>query len=227
MEKLNIRSMIYKYLWIICFLLGTVGFIYIFFFNEHTWEINSILEYLFRILIFMILSLGIAFFPNKFKHKYLLLVMSIIFFAGGIIQKMDYIGFKQLMAGIDTGKEYYIMLYLILYPFVVSCLAFGYRIGGGTSGNCIKISIVGVLVLFSNFVDVAHNFLNPIVVPEIIDYNFYFRSWFGRFPTFTEEIIFCISHIPLIVGVLFLPLDKWINKRFKIDEANASLKAVS
>jgi hypothetical protein len=226
MEHVSIRGWIYKYLWLICLVTGLGGFVFIYFFRPHTPEMNSIGEYLLRIFIFMILSSSAAFFPNQSKRGYLWLIAPILIYAGWIGGKLDYIGFRQLMNGVDAGTDYYIALYLILYPFILFCINFSYRIGGGTSGNCIKLSFTGVLILFSGFLDVMFELTNPVVIPEVIPYDYYFRVYFGHFPTYQEEVIFCLSHLPVIIGFLCLPLDKWINTIFaKKKENPASMLA--
>lgn len=220
MEKGGIRRLLYKYLWVICFVIGALGFFYIYYCTPHTSVIDSIWEYLSKILLFMIFSSSFAFFPNQSKKGYLWLIIPLLLYAGFIGSKLDYIGFRVLAdggGGQQGADEYYITLYLLLYPFIVSCLSFAYRIGGGTSGNCIKISFVGVLVLFSSFLNIMFEITNPIEIPDVIPYVYYFKVIVGRFPTFTEEIIFCLCHIPLVIGVLLLPLDKWIDKIFAVE----------
>ncbi|HYH02357.1 MAG TPA: hypothetical protein VEC37_04605 [Bacillota bacterium] len=220
MSSFNVRSVIYKYLWLICFAIGLSGFVYIYFYKPHTAEIKTVWDYLFKIIMFMFLSSGFAFFPNKSKNSFLWLIPLIVIYAGFVGSRLDYVGFRLLASGDITQyeiNEYYIALYLILYPFLISCISFSYRMGGGTSGNCIKLSFVGVLVLFSSFLDVMFEITNPIIIPKVIEYNYYFKVIVGHFPSFPEEVIFCLCHIPLIVGFLMLPIDRWIERIFQVE----------
>ena len=203
MTKSEVKAVIYKYLWLILLVIGVAGFIHIYFFTPRTYVIESIWEYFVEVFVFMILSSSIAFFPNKSKKGFLLLVAAIVFYAGFIGSKLDYVGYRQLMTGSQkAADEYYVVLYFLLYPFVVTCLSFGYRIGGGTSGNCIKISFVGVLILFSSFLNIMFEIVYASIPTEPIEYVYFFKVIVGHFPTFTEEVIFCLCHVPLVVGCL-------------------------
>ena len=213
--KGKIIDIIYKNLWIITFVIGSSGFLYIILCLEHT-NVITFAGFMFRILIFFMFILCVAFFPNKSNKSYLWLIIPIIVYVGFIGSRMDHIGYMELLAGKkDAWRQYYIMIYLILYPFILLSLIFGFRIGGGSSAKTIKIGIIGILVLFSGFLDVVYQIIYPGVVPVINTNNFFYKSIFGNFPTYRDEVIFCAAFIPLIIGILYLPLDKWIQEIFK------------
>lgn len=226
MEKNFTQGFLRNFLWLICLLVGGCGFVYVFYFMSRAPQMTSVWEYFFRVLVFLPLVASIAFFPNTSKKGYLLLIAAIIFYASFIAHKMDYIGYKQLLVGVTSAADdYYTMLYLILFPFVISCISFSYRIGGGSSGNCLKIAFSGIVILFSGLVEVVYEIANPVIIPEVIPFNFYYKAIWSHFPTYKEEVIFCLCHIPIVAGLLLLPLDQWIHKIFSPSPQAAPITA--
>jgi hypothetical protein len=92
------------------------------------------------------------------------------------------------------------------------CLS--YRIGGGTPGNCFKIGASGVIILFSGFLDLMWYIINPVEIPKTLQYAHHIKVILGHYATYTEGIIFCLFHIPLMLILMYLPLDSWIDKLF-------------
>lgn len=198
-----------NWFWAICMLLGLLGFLAIWFFIPRNQYIGSIWELVFKFLIFAIITLGIATFPNKLKNGYILTILPFIVFLGYIIPRISYFGYFGAEIDKVAFGEFYTALYLLNYPMITFATSFAYRIGGGTPGNTIKIPVCGMLLIFSGFLDIMWHLINPVALPEHI-YGSHLVIRFGRPPLFSEVIIFALCHIFLIIGVLLLPLDKWI-----------------
>jgi len=215
------------YLWLIFLGLGILGFLYVWLFMPHKSEIEHSWQMWIKILFFMIISLSIAFFPNKFKTGYILVILPFLIFAGYLVPRISYFGFSGAVIsnGYASSGEFYTILYLLLYPAIVLTTCLAYRIGGGTPGNTLKISLCGMLILFSGFLDILWYLINPVAIPTTIKYAHHIRVILGHYPTYKESIIFAICHLPIMVGILILPFDKWFEMLFGIDLRGAEQKA--
>ncbi len=207
-----------KYFWVAFSLLSCLGFGIVWLAFPHKSEIDSIGQFFIKLFVYFFIILSIGFFPkNLFEKKYLpsILVLPFFFYCGYLIPRLSYYGFTGLAAqnSIDGG-EYYTLLYLLLYPSIILLVCFAYRMGGGSAGNAIKISLSGAIILFSGFLDILWYVINPVKIPETIEYAHHIKVVLGHYPRFQEAIIFAIFHLPILITVLLLPLDRWIEKLF-------------
>ncbi len=216
MNSSKLKDFFNKYLWLLFLGLGIIGFIYVWCFMPHKSEIDHSWQMIVKILIFVIISLSVAFFPNKLKFGFILAIITFLIFSGYIIPRISYFGFTGAVITSEyaLAGEFYTILYLILYPAIILTTCFAYRIGGGTPGNTLKISLSGVVILFSGFLDVLWYLVNPVGIPETIQYAHHIRIILGHYPTYLEAVLFTICHLPLLVGIIILPLDKWFGKVF-------------
>ncbi|OPX43308.1 hypothetical protein CLHUN_28560 [Ruminiclostridium hungatei] len=203
-----------KYFWLICLTIGVGGFLITWFCLPHQGAIEKIWWLVFKLAIYGFIILSIAFFPNKQKYGFLLVILPFFVFLGYIIPRISYFGFSGIVPVKydEVGGEFYTLLYLLLYPMINFTTAFAYRMGGGKPGHVIKISVTGVLIIFSGFLDLMWYVINSSELPDVLQYSHHIIIFFGRIPTYTEGIIFALCHIPFIIAVLLLPLDKWIEK---------------
>ncbi len=209
-----------NWFWAICMLLGLLGFFAIWFFIPRNQYISTIWDLVFKFLIFAFIIVGIATFPNKLKNGYILTILPFIVFLGYIIPRISYYGYFGAEIDKVAFGEFYTALYLLNYPMITFATSFAYRMGGGTPGNTIKIPVCGMLLIFSGFLDIMWHLINPVALPEHI-YGSHLVILFRRPPLFSEVIIFALCHILLIIGILLLPLDKWI--RVLVEKCNLAL----
>jgi hypothetical protein len=211
-----------KNLWLILFFFGAIGFFITWSLFPHQKQIDSIWQLLFKLVAYGFIIGGIAFFPNKSKYKHLLVILPFFIFLGYLIPRISYFGFKgaavsyfdsegAVVPNVEKSGEFYTILYLLLFNMINFTTTFAYRMGGGTPGNCIKISVSGVIIIFSGFLDVFWFLVNPGGIPDRIVEAYHIALFLGHPPTYTEGVIFAICHIPLFILVLLLPLDKWID----------------
>jgi hypothetical protein len=163
-------------------------------------------------VIYGFIVLGISFFPNTHKLKYILLFGPALVFLCYIIPRMSYFSLVVTDKDADIIGKAYTMLYLICYPMVVLSVAFAYRLGGGLPGKTIKFSVGAMVLLFSGLLDLVWNLANGLPIPETLPYAQHIIIFFGREPKWTEVLLFAICHIPLLVFVLWVPLDQWFSK---------------
>lgn len=215
----TLKPLMAKYLWIVFSILGLVGFLIVWYCMPHKGEIDSIWQVVFKLLMFLFIVLAVAFFPNKFKARYLLLILPFFIFTGYLIPRITYFAFRAIPMKLipDAHLELYTLLFVMVFPAIVMTVCMAYRLGGGTPGNVIKIAFSAVIILFSGWLDFMWYTINPVEIPERIVYAHHIEVIIGHFPTYVETIIFAAAHIPLLVILNVLPLDKWIAKIGLID----------
>lgn len=203
-------NLLKKYFWLFCLVIGIIGFGITWLFLPHQSPIDKIWWLVFKLVIYGFILLSIAYFPNKSKWGYLLVILPNFVILGYILPRISYFGFSGTIATINGG-EFYTVLYLLLYPLINFSIAFAYRMAGGSPGNVIKISLAGVIILFSGYLDLMWYIINPVPIPETLQYSSHIIIFFGRAPKYWEGIIFALCHIPLLVLVLVAPIDKWLS----------------
>lgn len=207
------NNIIKKYIGIILLFIGFLGFLSVWFLLPHKSEIDNIFQFSFKIFIYVILCLCVAFFPNNLKHFYLFIIALIIIFLLFIQPKLAYIGFFLLPAkGYDVFGEYYTYLYLILFNYISLIAAFAYRIGTGSPGNTFKIAISGQIVMLSGLYDIMVYLRNGMPFPDILNYTYHMKIFIGHFPSLIETIIFALFHLPIFLFVTLAPFDRWIKR---------------
>lgn len=205
-------DMIKRNLWFIFMFIGAVGALLIWLFLPHQSQIDEAWWLIVKFIAFGFIVLGIGLFPNNLKYGHLLCCLPFIFFLCYIIPRLSYCGiFGTIQEPVEQGK-FYTVLYLLCYPMIVMSVAYAFRMGGGSSGKSIKISIVGMLLIFSGLLDLCFNTVNGRPLAEHLDYAYHIIIILGHAPTWTGGLIFALCHIPIIIIVLLLPLDKWFEK---------------
>jgi hypothetical protein len=206
--KNSFSFLLKKYLWLLCFFIGIIGIALSFLTFSYDREGVHLFQFLIHIFIFIVILFGISLFPNKFKLSYLLLFAPIVFYFSYIDPRLSYSAiFHQL-------DEFYKYLNIFLFPVFLYSICFAYRMGGGSSGKCLKTGLSGIILFFSGFLDAMWYIVNGInyatwdvTIPHI-------KVLFGFTPTFTGLLVFISLHIVLIVIVYILPFDKWLDKFF-------------
>jgi hypothetical protein len=209
----KMKSLFIKYLWLLFLILGIGGFVFVWAFLPHQSEIDSVWQLVFKIFIFICITLAIAVFPNKFKNRYLFLIVPVLLFLGYLEPRITYFAYIAIPEHLSNAvMEMYTFDWVILFPLVLLSICLAYRLGGGTPGHCIKLALSGVIILFSGFNDFMWYTINPVNIPDVIIYAHHINMILGHYPTYGETIIFTLAHLPLLIGLLLLPLDKWMTK---------------
>lgn len=195
--------------WLIFAVTGLVGSLGVWAFLPHEWEIDSVWVLLLKIAIFGCLCLAIALFPNQWRHSHLLATIPFLVFLGFVLPRVSFYVFHD--AGLDgtQAREAYTVLYLLLYPGIVLSVALAYRLGGGSPGRVLKIALLGVVLIFSGFLDFLYPLVTPKPIPDVVEAN-HIRIFLGHFPSYTEVGVFLLAHIPVLVVIILLPLDRWL-----------------
>lgn len=197
------------HLWWIALVVGVAGSGLIWLVTPHGREIGAAWELGVKLLAFAFLCCAIAFFPWVSPRLYWLLYVPFIFFTGYVIPRISYFYFGDVERA--QGDAFYTHLYLLLYPGIVLTVAAAYRIGGGSPGRCLKIAISGIVIVFSGFLDIMWQLVNPVDIPDVIDAP-HINVLTGGPISFGAAVLFTLAHAPIVVGITLLPLDRWISR---------------
>jgi hypothetical protein len=206
MPKSTISNYISKYRWLIFLFIGAISFLLTWLTFPQQREEHSLIQYVIQIAIFVIILLGISFFPNRFRFRYLLLSIPFVIYLSFFAPRMTYLALER-----ELGV-FYTLEFTFLYPGIVMAICLAYRMGGGSPGNCLKTGLNGIVLLFSGFLDLMWFVVNQIDYTKNVDTIPHIQTIIGHVPSFTELIIFIIIHVIIIVFINCLPLDKWMSE---------------
>ena len=100
--------------------------------------------------------------------------------------------------------------------FVVLSGVFAFRMGGATSAQVLKLGCSGILVLVSGLNDLTMWAMYDWpdgVRPETFEWASHVSIFLGRDPRVLDMLAFASVHLLLIVGILRVPLERWIPNR--------------
>lgn len=177
--------------------------------STHGREVGSGWEYVAQLAVFFCVTLAVALFPTRWPGAYVLVLVGFVVFAGYLFPRISWFYYG------DTAREqadlFYTHLYKLAYPAFVLTVAAAYRLGGGSAGRVLKIAWTGVLILFSGFLDVMWQVVNPVPIPDRIDAP-HIAVVLGGPVSFGVAVAFAVAHLPLIVALNLLPLDRWLDR---------------
>jgi hypothetical protein len=200
-----------RHVWWIAATGGVAGAAYSWLATPHQREIEAPWQLAIKLVAFVCLCGAIAFLPWVAGRLYGLLYFSFIFFVAYIFPRIGYFYFVDVEKA-EAGS-FYTHQFLLSYPGIVLTVVAAFRLGGGTPGRCLKIAATGMLIILSGLLDVMWWLVNPVDVPETIDAPHIVILTGGPI-SFGATIVFVLAHIPLIVGLNLLPLDRWIGRLF-------------
>ncbi|WP_055477854.1 hypothetical protein [Sphaerimonospora mesophila] len=195
---------------------GAAGAAFVWLATPHSREIHSAWDLVAKLIAFACLCFAIAVFPRTSPRLSWLLYVPFVFFTGYLIPRISWFYYGD--GARAQGDSFYTHLYLLLYPGIVLTVAAAYRIGGGTPGRCLKVMATGVVIVFSGFLDIMWQVVNPVAIPDVIDAP-HINLFTGGPISFGATIVFALAHVPIIVGINLLPLDRWIGRLLGADPA--------
>jgi hypothetical protein len=198
-----------RYLWLVLAVIGVAGSAAVWGLMPHDWEMTNVGEPLVKVSVFGCLCLAVALAPNTFRHRHLIATVPFLLVLGYLLPRVSYFVFHDVPPYSQLAREGYTVLYLLLYPAIVLAVALAFRMGGGGSGAVLKICLTGVLLIFSGFLDVMWPLANGQPLPEVIEAH-HIKVLIGHFPSYPEAVLFTLAHLPLLVLVNVLPLDRWL-----------------
>ncbi len=199
------------------------------FLTPHTREVVSLGVFLPKLLALILMAFAVAFFPNGWKYRYLVVVLMIFGFLvpyenalswGWFGTYPDQL-FNELFTPFGQDRHFFInelwtAFYVMLLPSIILGVSLAFRIGGGSTEHTLKVSLSGLLVYFSC--------LNIFVFQTIFHLRWGFEyskeaSWvyhvsffIGRNPMMSELVYWFCAFIVLVILLNLAPLGKWGTK---------------
>jgi hypothetical protein len=198
-----------RHVWWISLITGAVGFGLVWLGTPHGREVDAAWQLLVKLIPYACLAAAIASFPWVSPRLHWLLTLPFLFFTGYLLPRVSYFYYGDVERVQDDS--FYTHLYLLLYPGIVLTVAAAYRLGGGTPGRCLKIAATGIVIVFSGFLDVMWQLVNPVEIPATIDAP-HITIITGGPISFGATILFTLAHIPIVVGINLLPVDRWLHR---------------
>ncbi len=169
-------------------------------------EISSLWVFLFKLLPFVFATLSIAHldFVDGVRKKLGLVSVPVTFLG-------FFCYFVPTLFFYSDEFEVMYQTMLLAVPYVILTLAFSYRMGGGSSGNTIRLSFAMLLLMISGIEDLAFVLLSSLYdpdwlgVPAVWDWASHMTVRVGRPVTAFEAYVFIAAHVALAVFVMFYP----------------------
>ena len=198
------------HVWWIALAAGVAGAAFVWLALPHGRDIESPWELVAKLVVFGCLCCAIALFPWAPRLPHWVLYAPFVFFTGYVVPRIS--GFYYTDAQRAHGDSFYTHVYLLLYPGIVLTAGAAYRIGGGSPGRTLKVLVTGIVIVFSGFLDLMWYVVNPVGIPDRIDAP-HINVITGGPISFGATVLFALAHVPILVGVNLLPLDRWIGYR--------------
>lgn len=197
------------HLWWIALVAGTALFAFVWLATPHGREIEAVWELGVKLLAFALLCCAIAFFPWPSPRLHWLLYVPFLFLTAYLLPRISYFYFGD--AERAQGDSFYTHLYLLLYPGIVLTVTAAYRLGGGSAGRCLKLAANGIVILFSGLLDIMWWVINPVGIPDVIDAP-HINIFTGGPISFGMTILFVLAHVPIVLAIALVPLDRWLDR---------------
>jgi hypothetical protein len=205
--------------WLTGLVAGLAGTVLVWVTLPHGRDIGSGWEYVARLAVFFCIIVAVALFPFRRPGAYVLLLLAFLVFAGYLFPRISWFYYG------DTARAqadlFYTHLYQLAYPALILTVTAAYRLGGGSAGRCLKIAWTGVLIIFSGFLDIMWQVVNPVPIPPTIDAP-HIAVFFGGPVSFATAVVFALAHVPIVVALNLLPLDRWIDRLLGPEPAPAA-----
>lgn len=185
----------------------TLG-LYILLALPHDRYVESLSIFLFKLLPFFLAAISISLIDvvliRKLRLHLVFIILCFLMFFAVFVPRM----FFDVM--IKTGDNVY-YLTLIFVPIVILSLSLAYRLGGGSTGETLRLSFALLIVMLSGIEDLAFFFVNTHEpgqfnpIPEVWDWVSHIKVRLGHPPSKYEVYAFILGHFTLAGVILFYP----------------------
>lgn len=202
----NSRSGLRQHLWWISGALGAGAFAVAALLTRRGRDVSTIWEFAIELAAFGLVASAVALAPVARTRWFPLLYVAFVFFTGYLIPRISWYYYGDVDRA--QGDGFYTHVYLLLYPGIVLTVTAAYRLGGGAAGRSLKVAVTGMIIVFSGFLDIMWQLVNPVPIPDMIDAP-HITVLTGGPIAFEATIAFALAHLPVAVAVNLLPLDRW------------------
>lgn len=170
-------------------------------------EVKSLAIFLFKLLPFALAAIAIALFDTAVFDRLNGVKIVIIYGCFGLffffyVPKLFFdVAFR------EASNTYY--LTLVVTPLMILAFSLAFRLGGGTTGNTLRVAFGALSLMLSGLEDLMFLTLNPHApgrynpMPEVWDWASHIKVRIGHYPTKYEAFIFIGVHILLALFIAF------------------------
>lgn len=171
-------------------------------------EVKSLGIFLFKLLPFILAALSISLFDvsllERFNGVKIVAVYACfaLFFFFYIPKLFFDVAFN------DASNTYYMTL--LITPMMILCFAIVFRLGGGSTGNTLRIAYGSLALMLSGLEDLMFLTINPHApggrynpIPEVWDWASHIKVRIGHYPSKEEAFIFIGVHILIALFIAF------------------------
>lgn len=179
-------------------------------------ELANIGDWAFRLSPIVLAVCAVSVLPrNRFGPA--LFFLAIVFYMGvldtGLVERIQQFG-KDIATDENAFEPVY-QFELLVVSFVTVFALLAYRMGGARTAVVLKTGIAAVLVVISGLNDFTfwciHTFSTG-TKPTHFTWATHMIVFLGGPPTVLGAAIFVVVHLVLAVGVLCLPLARWVDR---------------
>jgi hypothetical protein len=162
--------------------------------------------FLLKILPFALGAICISYLNTKFIYKFKLVFPSL--FIGFLVIFCVFV--PKIFFYLD---DYYTVYYLTLIeiPFLILLLTYTFRLGGGSTSNCLRLAFSLLLIMQSGIEDLAFLKINPhtdpqwATIPDVWTWASHIAVIIGHYPTKYEAYAFIGISLALAIFIAFFP----------------------
>jgi len=180
--------------------------LYAIFFMPHDRQVQSLGIFLFKLLPFLLAAIAIAFFDINYLYRFKLVFPA--FFIGFLIIFTVFV--PKIFFHLENYEQVYYLI-LMLVPFIILFTTLAYRLGGGATGNCLRLALSLLVIMLSGIEDLAfltiNNHTDPAwsTIPEVWTWASHIKVRIGHYPTKYEAYAFIAFHFVLAFFIAYFP----------------------
>lgn len=168
-------------------------------------EVKSLGIFIFKLIPFILAALSISLFDIQLLERWNFIKVLAVFGCFGLffffyIPKLFFdVAFN------EASNTYYMTL--LITPMMILCFTLVFRLGGGSTGNTLRIAFGALTLMLSGLEDLMFLTLNPHQpgrynpIPEVWDWASHIRVRLGHYPTKNEAFIFIAVHVLLALFI--------------------------
>lgn len=193
----------------ISFLAGGIALIiglYAIFFMPHERQVQNLGIFLFKLTPFVLAAIAIAFFDIQYLYRFRLVFPA--FFIGFLIIFAVFV--PKIFFHLEEFEQVYYLI-LMLVPFIILFITLSYRLGGGSTENCLRLAFSLLVIMLSGIEDLAFLTINPhtdpawSTIPEVWTWASHIKVRIGHYPTKYEAYAFIAFHFALAFFIAYFP----------------------
>ncbi len=219
-----------NWLWLIFGILAVAIGGYMLFFGARTREVVSLGVFIPKLLALILMAFAVAFFPNKWKYKYLFGILLIFAFLIPYENALSWAWFGNVPD--ETFNDVFISefgqtreifttelwtaFYVMLLPSIIFGVSLAFRIGGGSTEHTLKMVLSGLLIYFSCFNIFVFQTIFHLrwgwPYSKVASWVYHVSYFIGRDPYMYELVYWFIGFMVIVVLLNVAPLGKWGEK---------------